>query len=51
MENCKYVATALHNIAALNLSVAMDKGQREKVVMDYFLEDNRAMLTLSDSEN
>ncbi|XP_064862496.1 uncharacterized protein LOC135563592 [Oncorhynchus nerka] len=51
MENSKYVATALNNIAALNLSGTIDKGQWEKVVMDYFLEDDRAMLTLSDSEN
>ena len=50
MENSKYVATALNNIAAQNLSGALDKGQWEKVVMDYFLEDDRAMLTLSDSE-
>ena len=31
MENSKYVATALNNIAALNLSGAIDKGQWEKV--------------------
>jgi hypothetical protein len=27
MENCKCVATALNNIAAMNLSGAIDKGQ------------------------
>ena len=43
MENCKYVATALNNIAALNLSGAIDKGQWEKVVMDYFLDYDRTM--------
>ena len=48
MENCKYVATALNNISALNLSGAIDKVQWEKVVMDYFLEDDCDMLTLSD---
>jgi hypothetical protein len=40
MENCKCVATALNNIAAMNLSGAIDKGQWEKVVMDYFQEDD-----------
>jgi hypothetical protein len=39
MVNCKYVASALHNIAALNLSGAVGKGLWEKVVMDYFLEE------------
>ena len=47
MKNCKSVATALNN-AGLNLIGAIDKVQREKVVMDYFLEDDYAMLTLSD---
>ena len=51
MENCKYVTTALNNIAALNVSGAINKGQWEKVVMDSFLEDDCAILTLSDSEN
>jgi hypothetical protein len=50
MENCKYVATALNNIAAMNLSGAIDEGQWGKVVVDYFLDDD-AMLTLSHSEN
>ena len=36
MENCKYVATALNNIAALNLSGAIDKGECK---LDYFLDD------------
>ena len=35
MENCKYVATALNNIAALN--------SWEKEVVNYFLDDDRAM--------
>ena len=51
MENCKCVATALNNIAALNWSGAIDKGQREKVVMDYFQEYDRTILALSDYEN
>jgi hypothetical protein len=38
MENCKSVATALNNIAALSLAGTIDKDQWEKVVMDYFLE-------------
>jgi hypothetical protein len=50
-ENCTCVTTTLNNISALNLSGAINKGQWGKVVMDYFLEDDRAMLTLSDSEN
>ena len=37
MEDCKSFATALNNIAALNLAGAIDKDQWEKVVMDYFL--------------
>jgi hypothetical protein len=36
-ENCKTVATALNNIADLNIAGAIDKDQWEKVVMDYFL--------------
>jgi hypothetical protein len=50
IKNCKTVATTL-NIAALNLTGAIDKGQWGKVVMDLFLEDDCAMLTLSDFEN
>jgi hypothetical protein len=46
MENCKRVANGLNNIAALNLSGAIDKGQG-----NYFQKDNRTMLTLSESEN
>jgi hypothetical protein len=33
MENCKYVATTLDSIAALNLSGAINKSQWEKVVI------------------
>ena len=51
MENCKYVVTALNNIAVLNSSGAIGKGQWEEVVKVYFLEDDRAMLALSGSEN
>jgi hypothetical protein len=46
MENCKCVATALNNIAALNLSAAIDNGLWEKVVMYYYQEDDRTMLAL-----
>ena len=49
MENCKSVATAL-NIASLNLTGAIDKDQWEEVVTHYFLEDDHAMLNLSDDE-
>ena len=38
-------------LLSITLQPFIDKGQWEKVVMDYFLEDARAMLTLSDSEN
>jgi hypothetical protein len=37
MKNCKSVATALNNIAALNLTGAIDKDQWGKVVIGYFL--------------
>ena len=37
MENCKSVDTALNNIAVLNLAGAIDKGQWETVLKDYFL--------------
>ena len=43
MEKCSHVATALNGIAALNLSGTIDKGQWEKVVIDYILDDDRAM--------
>jgi hypothetical protein len=50
MENCKSVATAL-NIAALNLTGLSRNIRGKKVAVDYFLEGDRVMLTLSDSEN
>ena len=48
MENLKSVSNALNNIAALNVAGPIDKDQWGKVVMNYFLEDDRAMLILSD---
>jgi hypothetical protein len=51
MENCKYVATALHNIAALNLSGAVGQRTVGKSCDGLLSGGNRAVLTLSDSEN
>ena len=48
MENCKYLATSLNDIVALNLSGAIDKGQWGKSCDG---ESCHAMLTLSHSEN
>lgn len=45
IDKCKSVAIALNNNTSLNLTGAIDKVQWEKVVSDYFLEDN-ARLTL-----